>query len=135
MAAAAAADSLFGWLGGGLLSKTGLKSSRPEREMLAKSSSAEPSLASSSPSKSSSRSSKAPLGAAVAVAGRLPVPAGAPDEPKISSTLDLLRLLRSVWDAAAGTGLSLREICQFQLVILKLGLKKQNHNKKRTQVA
>lgn len=54
------AESLLAaWLGGGLLSKTGLKSSRPEREMLAKSSSAEPSFASSRPSKSSSRSSNA----------------------------------------------------------------------------
>jgi hypothetical protein len=39
--------------------------------MFAKSSSAEPSLASSSPSKSSSRSSKAPFEAVAAVVGRL----------------------------------------------------------------
>src|SRR5688572_11660437 len=32
-----AVDSLLAWLAGGLLSKTGWKSSRPEREMLAKS--------------------------------------------------------------------------------------------------
>lgn len=56
-----AVESVLVWLAGGLLSNTGLKSSRPEREMLAKSSSAEPSLASSRPSKSSS-SSKAPFG-------------------------------------------------------------------------
>ena len=78
---AVCAESLLGWLGGGLLSKTGLKSSRPEREMVAKSSSAEPSLASSRPSKSSSRSSKAlaalaPLETVAAVVGRLVVVVG-----------------------------------------------------------
>lgn len=82
-----AVDSLLAWLAGGLLSKTGWKSSSPERETLAKSSSAEPSFASSRPSKSSSRSSKAPLeggsdGAADFAPGAAPVFA----EPKISST-------------------------------------------------
>ena len=71
------AESLLAWLGGGELSKTGLKSSRPEREMLAKSSSAEPSLASSRPSKSSSRSSKACLEDVVGPA--------VVEEPKMSS--------------------------------------------------
>jgi hypothetical protein len=82
-----AVDSLLAWLAGGLLSKTGWKSSRPEREMFAKSSSAEPSLASSRPSNSSSRSSNAPFeggfdGAAALAVGAAPVFA----EPKISST-------------------------------------------------
>ena len=94
-----AAESLLGWLGGGLLSNTGLKSSRPDREMLAKSSSAEPSLASSRPSKSSSSSSNAFLGAAgaaaaaAAVLGRL-LAAGeglGMAVPKIASALELLR--------------------------------------------
>lgn len=91
-------DSLLAWLGGGLLSKTALKSSRPDREMLAKSSSADPSLASSRPSKSSSKSSKAPFVTAAAEgtgavcwvgARRLVTGAAGPStEPKISSTLD-----------------------------------------------
>jgi hypothetical protein len=110
--------SLLGWLGGGLESKTGLKSSRPEREMVAKSSSAEPSLASSRPSKSSSRSSKAPLEVLVlvAVGGRLAELARAAAvgcetaaaEPKISSTLERLRLLRLAWAVGARAGVSLR---------------------------
>jgi hypothetical protein len=107
------AESLLGWLGGGLLSKTGLKSSRPEREMLAKSSSAEPSFASSRPSKSSSRSSNGALEAVAAVVGRLALLAVAPagwcvvKEPKMSSTLEELRLLRWEEEEAVGTGLSL----------------------------
>lgn len=89
-----AVDSVLAWLPGGLLSKTGLKSSSPEREMLAKSSSAEPSLASSRPSKSLSRSSKPPLawggldGAACCDEGAVPVAAA----PKMSSTDDFWAL-------------------------------------------
>lgn len=54
---------------GGDESNTGLKSSRPERLMVAKSSSPDPSLASSSPSKSSSRSSNGVLLVVLAVVG------------------------------------------------------------------
>ena len=95
--------------GGGLESKTGLKSSSPEREMVAKSSSAaEPSLASSRPSKSSSRSSNAPPAGLDVVAAAVLVGAGCEavaaavegkEEPKMSSTLELLRLLRLAWAA------------------------------------
>lgn len=90
--------SLLAWLGGGELSKTGLKSSRPEREMVAKSSSAEPSLASSRPSKSSSRSSK---GAGdLAGAGAAVGAAGVEEEPKMSLMLEELRLLRCEGEVA-----------------------------------
>jgi hypothetical protein len=109
--AAVWAESLLGWLGGGLLSKTALKSSRPEREMVAKSSSAEPSLASSRPSKSSSRSSKAPLEVVAAVVGREAELAAAPAEPKMSSTLEELRLLKLV--GAVVVGLSLLWVLTF----------------------
>lgn len=91
---------LAAWLRGGDESKTGLKSSSAEREMLAKSSSAvDPSFASSSPSKSSSRSSNACLagsggGAAADEAGSLCPAAGAVEaeaareSPQIEFTLD-----------------------------------------------
>lgn len=89
-------DSLFTWLACGL-SNTELKSSSPDFEILAKSSSAEPSFASSSPSKSSSRSSsKGVLSAAGAGAGGWLAGAAVGverAEPKMSSALlDLLGL-------------------------------------------
>lgn len=87
-------ESLFTWLVCGL-SNTELKSSRPDLEMLAKSSSADPSLASSSPSKSSSRSSSKGVLSAAGAGGWLAGAAVGVEwaEPKISSALfDLLGL-------------------------------------------
>jgi hypothetical protein len=87
----------------------------PEREMVAKSSSAEPSLASSRPSKSSSRSSNGALETVAAVVGRLALLAvaavgwwAALEEPKMSLILEELRLLRSADGEAVATGLSLQ---------------------------
>lgn len=87
-------DSLFTWLVCGL-SNTELKSSRPDLEMLAKSSSAEPSFASSSPSKSSSRSSSKGVLSAAGAGGWIVGAAVGVEwaEPKMSSALlDLLGL-------------------------------------------
>jgi len=93
---------------GGDESKTGLKSSRPDRLMVAKSSSADPSLASSSPSKSSSRSSNGALLAAAAWPPPL-LPGGAGcevlPEPKISSSLGPDMLLTIV-AGAVGVGVA-----------------------------
>lgn len=96
---------------GGDESKTGLKSSSPERLMVAKSSSAEPSLASSRPSKSSSVSSKAPF----AGGGGGWAAAWGPDwdgaggvEPKMSSTL-----AGDVEGGEAGFSLDQRVSCPF----------------------